>query len=277
MSESDYKRKRLRDKVKAVANDVVAPVAGYDLKQPALFDFYEGEIENLNFDYLEALNPLRSVWQVTFGPRGRHWNGKIDYGVTEFVRQMNDRGMKYGLYHLMIPGRAAEQAEFYIKAVNLLGGLGHMMPILDVERTDVNGRQWAADVKTWLDIVRGTFGQPPLIYTNKYYWSFLNYRQDTPQGAHPTTKPKQIIAPPPWTKDYPGWFAGYPWIPYLDGNVTMPKTYQANGFKDWAIWQYCDQGRSAPPRGFPKYPVFPANDLNVISPWFQAYLDSYFG
>jgi len=274
---SGYKQKRLRDKIKDKADSVVSviPGVGYELKRPAIFDLYEGEIENMNWDYLEALDPFRVVWQATVGAHGRHLNDKIDYGVTEFVRQMKDRGMKYGLYHLMLPhapqlgynGTPQRQADFYCRAVDALGGPGHMMPILDTEISWFSGRQWADQNFTWLDIVDRRYGEPTLIYTSKYYWSFLNYKQG---------KPVQLL-PPPWTAGHPGWFAGYLWVPYLDGHKAMPKTYQAWGFKDWAVWQYYDKGRSNPPRGFPKFPIFPASDLNLVSPWFEAYLTGRWG
>lgn len=273
--ETGYKTKRLRDKVKSTVAQAVVRAVGYDLKRPAIFDFYEGEVYGLDYSYLSDLNPLRVVWQVTFGPKGRHWNNRMDYAVGAFVDAATRRNIKYGLYHLMLPGKASEQAHFYCKSVEALGGLGHMMPILDVEIDYVNGKSWANDVKMWLDVVEQRLGQKALIYTNRHYWAFLNHRQDEPQGAHPAKKPKKIIAPPPWTGDYMLWSAGYPWVPYLDANVTMPKAYQAWGFKDWAVWQYYPFGRSTPPRGFPKHPTFPANDLCMVSPWFEQYLKEY--
>lgn len=267
---SDYKRKqRVQDVVKGEVNKVVAKAVGYDLKRPAIFDFYQGEWYGLDFGYLKSLNPLRVVWQVTFGPRGRGWNDKMDYGAVPFVTEARNRGIKYGLYHLMLPGKAAEQARFYCKSVNSLGGPGDMMPVLDVEQTGVRGKEWATDVKIWLDIVENEYGERPLIYTNPYYWSFLNSWAGQPR--------KSPLVPPAWTKDYMLWSAGYPWVPYIDANATMPKAYRANGFTDWAVWQYYPFGRSTPPRGFPKSPTFPANDLNVASAWFEHYLEDNYG
>lgn len=256
---SDYMEKRVRDKLKSTANAVVSKVVSYGLKSPALYDFYEGEAP-LDWDAIKATSPLRVVFQATYGRSGRRGDHKPDAQVGNFVQQAEKNDIKYGLYHFLVPNDIVQQAQFYIDVVESLGGLGNMMPILDVEirfsgKNSIRGTQWAGQVKTWLDIVGSHFGEKPLIYTSKYYWSFLNDR---------------LGNPPIWTKEYFGWFAGYPWLPYLDANMYMPKTYQANGFNDWAVWQYAEYGRSSPPRGYKKF----ANDLNLISPWFEAELEN---
>jgi GH25 family lysozyme M1 (1,4-beta-N-acetylmuramidase) len=258
MSDSDYMKKRMRDKIKGSINVVVAKVISYELKQPSIFDYYEGEAP-LDWKSIQTLKPLRLVFQATVGAHGRHGDNKPDREVAHFIQSSLDNGLKYGLYHLLIPGDIQRQADFYINTVEQLGGLGDMMPITDVEVSWTQGKVWAADVKAWLDLIEAHFHQKALIYTSKYYWSFLNYFQII------TGAKKPILASPPWTKDYPGWFAGYPWVPYLNANHTLPRSYQASGFVDWAVWQYYDQGR----------PRFPANDLNLVSPWFAALLENY--
>lgn len=256
---SDYSQKRRLEKLKSTVNTVVSRITTYELKAPALYDFYEGEAP-LDWDAIKVTNPLRVVFQATYGRSGRRGDNKPDAQVSNFISQAVENGIKYGLYHFLVPNDIGQQAQFYIDVVKSLGGPGNMMPIVDVEimfsgKNSIRGTQWAGQVKTWLDIVENQFGEKPLIYTSRYYWSFLNDR---------------LGNPPNWAKDYFGWFAGYPWLPYLDANAYMPKMYQANGFTDWAVWQYADYGRSSPPRGYKKF----ANDLNMVSPWFEAELEN---
>jgi hypothetical protein len=261
MQRHPFVKRSLIYQAQGLSNRLTAAVIPFSLKLPALFDFYEGEWP-LDWASLKNIDPFRLVFQATCGAHGRHSDNKPDRYVKAFVGISQTQGFKYGLYHLLVPGETQRQADFYCQTVDSLGGLGAMMPILDVEysffgRRSIAGKQWAGQVKLWLDMVEAHFHVKSLIYTSKYYWSYLNYFQII------TGAKKPMLAPPPWTKDYPGWFAGYPWTPYVDANVTMPKTYQANGFIDWAAWQYNDAGR----------PRFPANDLNLVSPWFAALLE----
>ena len=248
--------KALKDRVKSVANIVVSKVVGYNAKTPEMWDFYEGEAP-LNWDSICRINPIRIVFQATVGQHGRHNDNKPDRAVSLFVKGAQVYKQKYGLYHLLLPNGIPEQAQFYINTVESLGGLGNMMPIMDVEVDWLRGSSWAGMIAQWKDIVEAHFNQKILCYTSKYYASFANDKNGNPPACF---------------KDMYGWMAGYLFLPYFDANPTMPHSYLANGFTDWAAWQYFDKGRSSPPRGFSSYP---ANDLSLVSPSFASILNEF--
>ncbi len=223
----------------------------YQLKTPAIYDFYEGEAP-LDWDVIKASHPLRVVFQATFGRHGRHGDDKPDNEVANFVAQAKANGIKYGLYHFLVPNSISEQADFYINTVRSLGGLGDMQPIVDVEfeltgkgkanknSKAVSSAEWASQIKTWLDLVTVAFKMKPMIYTNANYWSFTHGPGNQP---------------PAWSSDYPLWTAGYPDADFVDKNVTCPPSYIPAPWKEWAIWQYAEDGRTR---------KYGANDLNLV-------------
>jgi len=219
----------------------------YKLKSPAIFDFYEGEAP-LDWEGIKAAKPLRVAFQATYGRHGRHNDDTPDREVRQFVNEAKANGIKYGLYHFLTPRSIAEQADFYIKTVQSLGGLGDMEPIVDIEyepnRKDKNavpGAEWAGQIKAWLDLVEAAFGMKPMIYTSAKFWAFTFGRNNMP---------------PEWTPNYRLWTAGYPLTEYVDKNTTCPPSYIPAGWKEWAIWQYAEDGR---------YRKYAANDLNLVS------------
>jgi hypothetical protein len=246
--------KAAADRVKSVVNAVTAKVVGYDRKTPELMDFYEGEAP-LDWESINHYDPLAVVFQATVGAYGRHGDNKPDRAVRTFIAQAQSNHKKYGVYHLLLPDKIPEQTNFYIHTVEELGGLGNMPPITDIEVDWIRGTGWANQIKQHKDLLEDYFNQRVLAYTSKYYASFANDKYGNPPSCF---------------KEMYGWMAGYLWVPYIDANVMMPHSYLANGFLGWAAWQYWDRGKSSPPRDCPK---FPANDLSLISPWFETMIN----
>ena len=270
-----YKQKRLaqiqlRQQAVGAANVLLSKIAGYDPKKNLVGALDEGERENRNFDAIAALNPFRMIYQITVGEHGRHGDNRRDYGVDDFIRQSMPRGIKYMLYHLLLPGSAQKQADFFCSNVDAVGGPGNGMPVVDIEVTWANGTAWADTSEQWCEIVKTRYGEPPMIYSSKYYLSFLNYRQYLPGSKKP------VILPPPWLKDHWGWFAGYLLIPYMDKYMdTIPPGYEAAGFDGaWGGWQYYDKAGSNPPRGYAGAKPYPLNDISMFSDPCMAYIES---
>ena len=246
-------RRKGRDAVVSIANRITP--FRYQLKSPAIYDFYEGEYP-LDWEKITATNPLRVVFQATYGRRGRHGDNKPDRKVQEYVNEAQANGVKYGLYHFLWPHSIAEQAAFYLDTVRSLGGFGNMEPIVDIEyepprrdRDALRGSGWANQIKAWLDIVENAAGMKPMIYTSAKFWAFTLDREGNP---------------PAWTSNYRLWAAGYPYALYVDGNTTCPNAYIPKGWTEWAIWQYAEDGR---------YRQYPANDLNLVAASYAAALN----
>lgn len=255
--EKEKERKRPKQKgigaVIAIAN-TLTPFQ-YTLKSPAVYDFYEGEYP-LNWQAIKATNPLRVVFQATYGRHGRWDDNKPDRKVKQYVDEAKANGVKYGLYHFLKPNSINEQADFYLNTIKSLGGFGDMEPIVDVEyepsrrdRNAIRGTQWAGQIKAWLDLVEGASGKKPLIYTSAKFWAFTFDRDEKP---------------PVWTSQYRLWTAGYPFAMRVDSNVTCPKSYIPAGWTECAVWQYAEDGR---------YRRHPANDLNLVSDSYRDVLN----
>jgi lysozyme len=211
---------------------------------PTCFDFYAGEY------------PIR--WeQVTAKPElvifKASENKFRDSRVVEYVTQAKERGIRYGLYHFLRENDIMSQAQTFITAINLCGGIGNIAPIVDVEIYPVaRGRAWANQVKTFLDLIEQAFGKKPIIYTSPNFWKEVCSRNTLYQ-----------LVPPSWTSEYGLWAAGYPYPEYLTPGMVMPKSYLPLGWTKYAIWQYNDDGRGN---------GYFANDLNVLSDWFMEEL-----
>ena len=271
-NDSGYKQKRLaqiqlRQQAVGATNVVLSKIAGYDLKKNLVGDLYEGEAENRDFDAIWALHPFRMIYQITVGEHGRHGDNKPDRAAASFIQQSKDREILYLLYHLLLPGSAQKQADFFCRSVDAVGGPGNGMPVVDIEVTWAQGTAWADTAEQWCDIVETRYGEAPMIYSSKYYLSFLNYRQYVPGEKKPQ------ILPPPWLKKHWGWFAGYLLIPFMDNYMAaIPPGYEAAGFDGaWGGWQYYDKAGSNPPRGYTKFPL---NDISMMSDAWVAYMNS---
>lgn len=222
------------------------------LKQPAIFDYYEGEYP-VNFAEMNP-RPLRCIFRASIqfeGTRSR----REDYKVLDYINQCKALGIKYGLYHFLSPNGIAEQAALFLNVWNKCGG-ADMAPIVDVEIDlprsyggTIGNAVWQGHIKTFLDLISSGTGKTPIIYTSAKYWEFVK------------TRIGLSLVPPSWTSDYPLWVAGYPNDP--DSYSAPWRTHIPAGWTRWAMWQYNDKGRQN---------GFLANDLNIASDWYKEEL-----
>jgi len=239
----------------------------FTLKQPAIYDWYEGEDEagysgdDIKWDLMTGLNrPLANIFRASWQKKGSRVRG-IDTRAVAFVAESKARGIKNGLFHFLTPNGIAEQAALFLSQWNKVGGV-ELPPIVDVEvdlplsypaaggGSTIGNAVWQGHIKTFLDLIAAGTGRTPMIYTSVKYWQFVK----TKQGI------LQQLTSPTWTKDYPLWVAQYP--DYPSDTVNAPAAIPA-GWTQWAIWQYHDKGRTN---------GFLANDLNLVSDWYAAEL-----
>ena len=124
-------------------------------------------------------------------------------------------GLLRGAYQYFEPGQdPTAQANLMVQAVGMLGG-GDLPCMVDVETTGgQSGATIAANVKTWLGVVKAGTGREPFVYTGPSFWD--GSVGDTSLGSVPL-----------WIADY-GPPSGCPAVP--------------NGWSGWVIWQYGDTG-----------------------------------
>lgn len=221
-------------------------MADYQLKQPVIPNYYEGEypVNLAAFETPPAICIIRYSFQGTDGLR------REDHKAGEFAADCQKFGYKWAGYHFLRPNGITEQANLFIEAYRKYGGYRPIVDVeinLDSDPSGIGRADWAGQVKTFLDLVENATGQKCIIYTSKYYWSFLNDRNGNP---------------PYWTSLYDCWAVFWPdqpdefnWIP----DSMIP----AGFFKDrCAMWQYTgDTGRAN---------GYPVNDLNIPSEWYLA-------
>ena len=229
----------------------------YQLKAPVVVDLYQ---EEHPVDWA-SMNPLpyRALLQCTKG------QFHADIRCEEFIQQCNELGIKYGLYHFLLPNNIDEQVDIFTTTVDKLGGLGHFPPVVDVEYKPPKqkpghpdnfprGKHWASQVKAFLDAIEAidAWGnQKPVIYTNLSFWEFT-FDHDIP---------------PEWSSDYPLWVAWYPNKKYIDKNQSPLDSRMPKGWTKWALWQYSQSGRSD---------GYLANDYSIVADDFRARLDAQF-
>jgi len=128
---------------------------------------------------------------------------------------MKAAGVLRGAYEYFEPGQdPTAQGNLMVQAVGMLGA-GDLPCMLDVETTGgQSGATIAANVKTWLAVVKAGTGRQPFLYTGPSFWD--SSVGDTSLGAVPL-----------WIADY-GPPSGCPAVP--------------NGWSNWLIWQYGDSG-----------------------------------
>lgn len=232
----------------------------YKLKAPVIVDLYQEE-HPVKWDNMEPA-PYRALLQCTKG------QFHSDTRCADYIKECNEHGIKYGLYHFLSPNNINEQAEIYKRTVQDLGGLGHFPPIVDVEFKPpkikggkkgknvhaINfprGRQWAEQIKMFLDATEDWSGQKPMIYTSRFFWEFTFDGQN----------------PPDWTDDYPLWVAWYPKTTSVDNNNSPRESRMPKGWSKWALWQYSESGRTD---------GYLVNDYSIIAPDYKAVLDAQF-
>lgn len=227
----------------------------YQLKISPIVDVYQGEFP-IKWTKMNPL-PYRAILQCSKGQFHQ------DEKCPTYVQECNELGIKYGLYHFLFPNNIAEQVDNFNRGVEAVGGLGHLPPIVDVEYAPKQlkpgqvdnmprGTAWADQVKKCLDNLEASWGEKPMIYTSRNFWSYLS----DPMGC-----------PPEWTNDYPLWVAWYPNKNVIDSLDAPRTTRMPIGWDAWDLWQYSQSGRTD---------GFFANDLNVIALEYKALLDARF-
>ena len=138
-------------------------------------------------------------------------SSRIDKTFVSNFYNAREHGFIRGAYHFWSnKSSPREQAQFFLKNVNLLEG--DLPPVLDVEHKpkNVSTEEFQRDVLTWLHIVEDKYHVKPIIYTYyKFKMEYLN---------------TDVF------EDYPYWIAHY----YVD-------KVEYNG--PWKFWQHTDAGR----------------------------------
>jgi lysozyme len=220
----------------------------YKVKKPIVLDVsrWQGPVDWTQV----APRPVLVICRATEGvdytdPNfGANWNG---------LQALN---IRRGAYHYFHPEMdAAQQFANYQKSVTQVGGFHptDISPVLDVEGLDAatpDQRKGAATaIRTWLDQAQVFSGKTPMIYTSKYQWGFV-----TDPGSGKT---------PAWSGNYPLWVA---WLPDKPDKNSVPAASAIpTGWKQWAIWQYGNDGQITG--------VNALVDLNILSDWFAKQLN----
>ena len=138
----------------------------------------------------------------------------IDYKDPQFDvnwSALAETDMVRGAYHFFIAHDDAKtQAEFFLSTVDLQSG--DLVPILDVESTNVSVGETLQGVQTWLDTVEAAVGQKPMLYTDRNFWNGLG-------------ETSSFSAYPLWIADY---------------DVETPEL--PSTWTTWALWQSSQSG-----------------------------------
>ena len=149
---------------------------------------------------------------------------EIDENFEENFSRAREYGFLRGAYHFWsVKSTAREQANFFLKKVNLLDG--DLPPVLDVEKKPKNQstEDFHQDILTWLHIVEDRYHVKPIIYT---YYKF-----------------KEAYLNAPVFEDYPYWIAHY----YVD-------KVEYKGA--WKFWQHTDAGRLPGIKGYVDFNIY---------------------
>uniref|UniRef100_A0AB33ITP0 Glycoside hydrolase family 25 protein n=2 Tax=unclassified Prevotella TaxID=2638335 RepID=A0AB33ITP0_9BACT len=149
---------------------------------------------------------------------------EIDENFEENFNHAREYGFLRGAYHFWsVKSTAREQANFFLKKVNLLDG--DLPPVLDVEKKPKNQsiEDFQQDILTWLHIVEDRYHVKPIIYT---YYKF-----------------KEAYLNAPVFEDYPYWIAHY----YVD-------KVEYKGA--WKFWQHTDAGRLPGIKGYVDFNIY---------------------
>lgn len=215
----------------------------YKLKQPFIYDCYEGEYP------VAVENPC---YRAIFKASGKFKDGIIrtDKRVLEYVSRAKNAGRKFGLYHFLAPHDIQRQFDTFMGVVAKTG-MGHMPLTIDVEIKPLDYGsstfEWGYQIKTFIDMLKREMGYKPIIYTSLYFWTFVSFSGWYPQD-------EAFL-----------WVAQYPQVSYVD-SFSKPYPLPKGWYNDsWAMCQYAEDGRTQ---------GYFINDLNIISDWFKEYLDS---
>lgn len=181
---------------------------------------YQGDIDwaKLRTGRIEGCPVRFVVIKATEG------SSRLDGKFRENFAEAWEHGFIRGAYHFWsIKSSPDEQADFFIKNVELESG--DLPPVLDIERKpkDQSTEDFQADVMTWLTKVEKRYGVKPVIYT---FYKF-----------------KETYLADPVFDDYPYWIAHY----YVD-------EVEYNGA--WKFWQHTDAGRLPGIKGYVDFDIY---------------------
>lgn len=209
----------------------------YQIKQPAIVDFYSGEY------------PV--AWQSVYRAIFKASEYVEDSKVEQYVLEAKANNQLYGLYHFLVPNNISQQADLFLSVIHKVGQ-GNMPVTVDIEiypaTYGVSQLTWRSQIKSFLDTLEASLGYKPMIYTSKNYWNYTLDSNGNPAG---------------WEDAYPLWVAQYPLASTVD--ATPAPTLIPKGWSTWAMWQYSADGRTQ---------GYFANDYSTINGWYKNYLDS---
>ena len=140
-------------------------------------------------------------------------------------------GLPRGAYHFARPARplstATAQARAFVRAAGRLDRPGDMPAVLDLE--DSGGLppgELVAWAQEWVRTVQTATGRAPILYTYRSFW------------RNAAANSSALNHLPLWLADYSEGHAGA-------GRPAGPTRPLVGGWRDWAIWQWTDNGRVA--------------------------------
>jgi GH25 family lysozyme M1 (1,4-beta-N-acetylmuramidase) len=150
---------------------------------------------------------------------GQDWR---DRSMNEArLQAIRESRLEYGWYHFLRPKKrdAALEARFFIEQAKSLGGWGDLLPVADIEVTELSPTETADYLARFLDVLRREGGAPQiLVYASPGWWD--SYIPRTPR----------LEAQLPYCR---AWIAHW--------GVQEPKPLK--GIVGWSLHQYTDQGR----------------------------------
>ncbi|MDO5446934.1 MAG: glycoside hydrolase family 25 protein [Prevotellaceae bacterium] len=204
---------------KAIFSDVHYPdgytIHGIDISH------YQGKID---WDVLKENAEINNTPLRFIMVKATEGSNRLDERFEDNFKQALENGFIRGAYHFWSTKTSArQQANFFIKNVQLEEG--DLPPVLDVEKKGdkVNVKEFRENIKTWLDIVEDHYDVAPIIYTSYKFKVDYLYGEEFDR--------------------YPYWIAHY----YVD-------TLQYKG--EWKFWQHTDAGRLPGIKGYVDFDVY---------------------
>ena len=175
----------------------------------AEIDWAKVKNEGIDFAFVKATEG-DFYYDPTFDD---NWIGTKSVGIP--------RGAKHFFRANVDP---VKQAECFIAAVQVMGDLGELPPLLDLETIDGKlSEDIIPSVKIWLDLVEKAFGKKPIIYSGQFFL------QDNFSEAGGN--------PPAWAQVYPLFIASYPSTYVEESQPPLPR-----GWATWLFWEYTEKG-----------------------------------
>ena len=138
-------------------------------------------------------------------------------------------GLPRGAYHFARPARplstATAQARAFLAVAGRLDRAGDMPAVLDLENPGgLSPAELVTWAQEWVRTVQKATGRAPILYTYRSFW------------RRATLNSPALNHLPLWIADYSDGVAGA-------GRPAGPTRPLVGAWKDWAIWQWTDNGR----------------------------------